>query len=110
MLEKRNFRKAPPPMGKKAAPAQIEDRMFHLATRMLTAEGKNPYHKGDLTIRNIDELDQNIASFEHHEAPWVADWLEYLGDAETAGRIRGEPVHFKRLIHERVSELRKIYK
>jgi hypothetical protein len=47
--------------------------------------------------------------FEHHEARWVADWLEYLGDAETAKRIRDEPSRFRKIVHERREELRKAY-
>ena len=88
-------------------PTRADPKLDALATRLFVADGKNPYYKGDLTIRNLEELDQNIAMFEHHEAKWVADWLEYLGDAETAKRIRDEPSHFRKIVHERNVELKK---
>jgi len=109
LVEKRYSRNSSPPP-KRAAPSKTDDRLFGLGTKMIVADSKNPYFKGTQAIHNIAELDQNIASFEHHEAPWVADWLEYLGDAETAGKIRAEPAHFKRFIHDRATELRNIYK
>jgi hypothetical protein len=37
----------------------------------------------------------------------VADWIEYLGDAETARRIRDEPSRFRKIVHERREELKK---
>ena len=110
MLEKRNIRKYAPQAARKPAPAKMDEGLFSVASKMLIAEGKNPYYKGGLSLRNLDELDQNIASFEHHEALWVADWIDYLGDPQTAASIRAEPANFKRLVHERASELRCVYR
>ncbi len=104
MLEKRQARKAPGATTK--APARKDEALAALANRMFVADGKNPYFRGDRTIRNLEELDLDIAGFEHHEAPWVADWLDYLGDAEVAQKLRAEPSHFRRIIHERAGELR----
>ena len=78
------------------------------AARMLSPQGKNPYYKGSTAIRNLDELDRNMTSFDAGEAGWVADWLEYLGDPITASRIRRTPSDFKRIIHERHEELRRL--
>ena len=81
-----------------------------LAEGMFVAYGKNPYLKDDISIHNLDELERNIGLFEHHEAHWVADWMEYLGDAEAAKLIREEPAHFKRIIHQRWTDLKKEYR
>jgi len=87
--------------------AVVSDKLDNMAERMLLADGKNPYVKGELTIRNLAELSQNIETFEHHEAPWVADWIEYLGDGETAKKIRGDPSRFKKIVCERHAELKR---
>lgn len=105
MLEKRMSRR-PAPGGRRKSGKPVNAGLAETAQRLLLADGKNPYFRGDLTIRNIEELDRAIALFEHHEAPWVADWLEYLGDGETAARIRAEPAHFRRIVHDRAAELR----
>ena len=106
MLEKRDMRRMPLNVMKEVPP-KMDGRLGQMASRMYMADGKNPYYRGALSIRNIDELDRNLEVFEHHEAPWVADWLEYLGDAETAKRIRAEPARFKKIVHERWVELKK---
>jgi hypothetical protein len=108
MLEKRDIRKAPASTMKEM-PRTTDSRLGPLAAKLFIADGKNPYYKGNLAIRNLEELNQNLATLEHHEAPWVADWLEYLGDAESAKRIREEPAHFRKVVHERWSELKKQY-
>jgi hypothetical protein len=105
MLEKRDMRRTMPTVMKE--PARTDPKLDALATRLFVADGKNPYYRGDLKIRNLDELDENLAVFEHHEAGWVADWLEYLGDAEAAKRIRDEPSHFRKIVHERRAELKR---
>jgi hypothetical protein len=106
MVEKREERKAQaPPKGRKQAPKKVQ--LSPLAEGMFLASGKNPYVKGDIAIHNLDELERNISAFEHHEAPWLADWIDYLGDAQTAKMIRAEPAGFKKIIHQRWSELKK---
>jgi len=94
-----------PAKGRKQAQKNVQ--LDHLAEAMFLAYDKNAYVKGDIAIHNIDELERNIASFEHHEAPWLADWIAYLGDAETATKIRAEPSSFKKIIHNRWSDLKK---
>ena len=106
MLEKRDIRRAPPAI-MRAPSTGPDEKLGSLASKVYVADGKNPYYKGGLAIHNMEELDQNIGAFEHHEAPWVADWLEYLGDAETARRIREEPARFKKIVHERWGELKR---
>lgn len=91
----------------KRTKAAREVELSPLAEHMFLADGKEPYLKDGRALRNLEELTQNIASFEHHEALWVADWIQYLGDKETAGRIREAPAHFKRIITERHAELKK---
>lgn len=106
MVDKRETRKGVASRkGRKAVKENVE--LSPLAERMFLAEGKNPYLKDGKAIHNLEELVQNIALFEHHEAPWVADWVQYLGDIDTARRIREEPAHFKRIINERWAELKK---
>lgn len=106
MVEKRESRKADANQGRRKA-VKKDVALSAMAEGLFIADGKNPYLKGDLAIHNLVELVQNIASLEHHEAPWVADWIQYLGDAETARRIREEPAHFKKIINERWAELKK---
>ena len=105
MLEKRDMRRTTPTV--MMAPATTDPKLEALASKLFIADGKAPYYKGDNAIHNLDELDRYIALFEHHEAKWVADWLEYLGDAEVAKRIRDEPSRFRRIVHERREELKK---
>jgi len=105
MLERRDIRRTMPSVMKE--PTRADPGLLALASKLQIADGRNPYYRGDLTIRNIEELDRNLEVFEHHEAPWVADWLEYLGDAETARRIRAEPGRFKKIVRERWTELKK---
>jgi hypothetical protein len=106
MVGKREARNAEAPAkGRKQARKKVQ--LSPLAEGMFLAYGKNPYVKGDITIHNLDELQSNLESFEHHEAPWLADWIDYLGDAETAKMIRTEPSSFKKIIHQRWSELKK---
>jgi hypothetical protein len=105
MVEKREPRKAETP-AKWRKQAQKKVQLSPLAEGMFLAYGKNPYIKGDMVIHNLDELERNIAAFEHHEAPWLADWIDYLGDVETARMIRAEPAGFKKIIHQRWSELK----
>jgi len=106
MLEKRDVRRLPS-ITMKDAPRKADERMSALASKLYIADGKNPYYRGDMAIRNVDELDRNLELFEHHEAPWVADWLEYLGDADTARQIRQEPARFKHIVHERWAQLKR---
>ncbi|MDI6642976.1 MAG: hypothetical protein QMD95_02875 [Candidatus Hodarchaeaceae archaeon] len=78
-----------------------------IAKNLFEATGKNPYYRGGKAIKNFRELWENLAEFTENEAQWVAAWIDYLGDARTAARIRERPSKFKELINERYAELRR---
>jgi hypothetical protein len=107
MLGKKNAKKDDH-FGTRMTAGTDKDTAKAFAGKLLMPEGKNPYYKGQTAIRNLDELDSNLNTFAADEAPWVADWLEYLGDPATAGRIRKNPSEFKNIIHQRREELRRV--
>ena len=86
-----------------------EQRKAEIAISLLTPAGKNPYSliRGTnyFPISNLSELKDRIDMFMQDEADWVASWIEYLGDKETADKIRATPDDFKRIIIERYEEL-----
>jgi hypothetical protein len=86
---------------------RVREASAAMARRLFHPEGKNPYLKGGLEIHDLAELDRSLSSFDTAEAPWVADWLEYLGDAPTAERVRQRPADFREIIHARSVELRR---
>jgi len=108
MLEKRDNRRTPPGVLRQAPP-RTDEKLGAIASKMFIADGKNPYYRENMAIHNLEELHQNMSYIEHHEAPWVADWLEYLGDAEVARKIRDAPSHFKNIVQERWAELKRQY-
>ncbi|RZN37178.1 MAG: hypothetical protein EFT35_06710 [Methanophagales archaeon ANME-1-THS] len=86
-----------------------EHRKAEIATSLLTPAGKNPYYliRGTdcIAINNLAELKDRIDMFMENEAGWVASWIEYLGDKETADKIRATPNEFKGIISARYEEL-----
>jgi hypothetical protein len=76
--------------------------LYRLATSLFDPVEKNPYYldRGSRTIviKNIAELRDNLDVFTGEEALWLASWIEYLGDKETAARIRETPTEFKEII------------
>jgi hypothetical protein len=80
-----------------------------IARCLFRPAGKNPYYlfRGTecITITNLAELKDRIDTFMENEAEWVASWIEYLGDKETADKIRASPSNFKGIIIERYEEL-----
>jgi hypothetical protein len=66
---------------------------------------KSPYQLGVNPIRNFFELNEMRNTLHRHEATWVADWLEYLGDTETASSIYEHPQNFRTIINERYRSL-----
>jgi hypothetical protein len=78
-----------------------------IARMLLTPKDKSPYQLGERPIRNFQELKENIHGLAEYEATWVADWLEYLGDSETASDIYERPKDFRTMINERYRELNK---
>ncbi len=86
-----------------------EQTKAEIAICLLRPADKNPYYlfRGTdcIGINNLTELKDRIDMFMEDEAEWVASWIEYLGDKETADKIRASPSNFKRIIIERYKEL-----
>ncbi len=87
--------------------------LSRLATSLFAPAGQNPYYlnRGSraIAIKNMAELRDNRDAFTREEVPWLASWIEYLGDKETADRLRETPEKFKEIIEERCDELREFY-
>ena len=87
-----------------------EQRKAEIASSLLRPAGKNPYYllRGTdcIALNNLAELNEKLDLFEEKEAEWVAAWIEYLGDKETADKIRASPSNFKSIVIERYEELR----
>ena len=91
--------------------------LSRLVTSLFDPAGKNPYYlnrssgSGDMTIaiKNLSALRDNLNVFTEEEAPWLASWIEYLGDKKTAERIRKTPSEFKEIIIERHEELQEFF-
>jgi hypothetical protein len=77
-----------------------------IAAKLFSPVGKNPYFRGEKAIKNFRELKENLNEFTEKEAQWVASWIEYLGDAKTATRIRQTPSKFRDIILARFNELK----
>jgi hypothetical protein len=86
-----------------------EQGKAEIASCLLRPAGKNPYYlcRGTdwIAINNLAELKDRIDMFMEDEAEWVASWIEYLGDIETADKIRATPNEFKGIISARYEEL-----
>ena len=82
-----------------------KEDLNELARKLLAPTDKNPYHRDGKPIANLNELMDNLPGFSEHEAVWVADWLNYLGDESTARMIRSKPKEFKKVIEKRHEEL-----
>ncbi|MCD1294667.1 hypothetical protein CUJ83_06595 [Methanocella sp. CWC-04] len=68
-------------------------------------EDKNPYIFNGKPLKDFQDLKDYLVAFTEREAIWVASWIEYLGDEETASRIRRKPKNFKNIIYDRYNEL-----
>jgi hypothetical protein len=94
-----------------------KEELSKLSSSLFDPVGKNPYYlnrdsgSGDMTIEitNLSALRKNLDLFTEEEAPWLAMWIEYLGDKETAARIRETPGEFKEIIIERHEELQEFF-
>lgn len=78
-----------------------------VADMLFAPKGKEPYYHGGSAIRNLDELANRLDNFTTAEANWVASWIEYLGDGETAEKIRKSTANFKDIVRQRHRELKK---
>ena len=104
---------------KKAKIKEKRAELSKLATSLFDPVGKNPYYlnrssgSGDsdmtIAIKNLSELRDNLDVFNEKEAPWLASWIEYLGDKKTAARIRETPGEFEEIIIERHEELQEFF-
>jgi hypothetical protein len=77
-----------------------------LARMMFKPRDKNPYVFNGKPLKDLQDLKDYLVAFTGREALWVASWLEYLGDSETAERIRKKPEKFKSAILKRYEELK----
>ncbi len=79
---------------------------YDIARHLFRPEGKEPYFFNGKPLKNIKDLKDYLVAFTGRDAPWVASWLEYLGDRETADRIRRRPRDFKDIVLNRYRELK----
>lgn len=77
-----------------------------IARRLFRPEGKRPYIFNGKPLKNFKDLKDYLVAFTGREALWVASWLEYLGDEETADSIRRRPGDFKDIVLKRYRELK----
>ena len=77
-----------------------------LARRLFRPEGKSPYVFNGKPLKDLKDLKDYLVAFTGKEALWVASWLEYLGDSETARLIRKKPKDFKDIVQKRYRELK----
>ncbi len=84
-----------------------EKRQIQTAEALFSPKGKNPYYFNGKPLANLQELVDYLVAFTGEEGLWVASWIEYLGDNETAEHIRNNPGDFKRIVTERYTELKK---
>ena len=110
-MAQKKKRKWDPIKRKWADEVEMEDvRKAEIASCLLRPAGKNPYYllRGTdcIALNNLAELKEKLDLFEEKEAEWVAAWIEYLGDKETADKIRASPSNFKSIVIERYEELR----
>ena len=73
---------------------------------MFLPKEKKPYMFNGKPLKNLQDLKDYLVAFTGREALWVASWLEYLGDSETAERIREKPEKFKNAVMRRYKELK----
>lgn len=83
-----------------------DDDRRTIARRLFHPTSKNPYVFNGKPLKNLKDLKDYLVAFTGREALWVASWLEYLGDDETAKRIRRKPREFKDIVLKRYNELK----
>jgi hypothetical protein len=110
-MAQKKKRKWDPIRRKWAEERELEEQgKAEIASSLLRPAGKNPYYlfRGTecVAINNLAELKDRIDIFMENEVEWVASWIEYLGDKETADKIRASPSEFKSIISARYEELR----
>jgi hypothetical protein len=83
-----------------------EEHMRAIAERLFNPKDKKPYVFNGKPLKNMKDLKDYLVAFTGGEGPWLASWLEYLGDGELARRIRSKPRDFKEIILKRYKELK----
>ena len=73
---------------------------------MFKPKEKKPYIFNGKPLKDLQDLKDYLVAFTSKEALWVATWLEYLGDSETAENIREKPEKFKNAVLKRYKELK----
>lgn len=86
-------------------PALTKAELKRLARLTFHPKDKKPYVFNGKPLNDLQDLKDYLVAFTGKEALWVASWLEYLGDAETAESIRGSPGRFKHIVSERYRQL-----
>ena len=86
--------------------ARGQDSLKRLARLMFKPRDKKPYMFNGKPLKNLQDLKDYLVAFTGKEALWVASWLEYLGDGETAEHIRKKPEKFKNAVMRRYKELK----
>ena len=108
MVEKKK-KKWDPITRKWATEVEAEEQKAVIAACVFSPVEKNPYYlrRGAqcVTIVDFSDLKENIDLFFEAEAGWLASWIEYLGDKDTATKIREMPVELRKIVIERYNEL-----
>lgn len=84
----------------------VARNLAETAGKLLRPSDRQPYWLGSQPIGNLEDLTNNLEKFSDEHAFWVADWIEYLGDRDTAERIRAEQQKFKEIVKHRYQELK----
>ena len=109
-MEEKKKRKWDSIARKWADETEEEEKKAAMAARVFRPVEKSPYYliRGAecISIGNFLDLRDELDLFVEAEAGWLASWIEYLGDKETADKIREMPSEFKRIVIERCNELR----
>jgi hypothetical protein len=92
---------------RKAGVRERERQLKKIARALFSPKDKNPYIFNGKPLTSLQELADYLVAFTGKEGPWVASWLEYLGDKEVADRIRRHPGDFKQIVAGRYQELKK---
>ncbi len=92
-----------------AVEEEIDEEKLALAEMMFHPIGKNPYYLNGRTLKNLQDLVDNLDAFTGNEGMWVADWIEYLGDDVLAALIRNWPEDFKQIVIARYIMIREYH-
>ena len=83
-----------------------DNNLIALAEKLFNPIDKNPYYLNGKPLGNLQDLIDNLETFNGDEGQWVATWLEYLGDGEIVELINKSPGDFKLIVKERYEILK----